>query len=84
MYWLEEPVHPEDVAGYAAVRRRSGDVLIVGGEQHSGMMEFEWLLHAEAVDVVQPSAMAVGGMSEWLRVYELAQRFGVEVCPWNL
>ena len=66
------------------MRRRAGDVYISGGEQHSGMIEFRALLDNHAVDVLQPNAGGVGGITEWLRVYNLATARGVPVSPWNL
>ncbi len=38
VYWLEEPVPPEDIPGYVAVRKRSGSTYIAGGEQHAGLI----------------------------------------------
>jgi L-alanine-DL-glutamate epimerase-like enolase superfamily enzyme len=84
VYWLEEPCPPDDIQGYVAVRKRAGDVYISGGEQHSGMIEFRSILENGAVDVLQPNAGGVGGITEWLRVYNLATSHGVIVSPWNL
>jgi L-alanine-DL-glutamate epimerase-like enolase superfamily enzyme len=84
LYWLEEPVPPEDIRGYVRVKQHAGDTYIVGGEQHAGLAEFADLLQQEAVDIVQPGAGMVGGITEWLRVYHMATAFGVPVSPWNL
>ena len=84
VYWLEEPVPPEDVPGYAAVRRRAGRTLIAGGEQHATLFEFRHLIDAEGVDVVQPNVNVTGGITEWLRVYHYATARGLPVSPWNL
>ena len=84
LYWLEEPCHPDDIPGYVRVRQYAGDVYITGGEQHSGVIEFRSLLENEAVDILQPGAGGVGGITEWLRVYNLATAYGVPVSPWNL
>jgi L-alanine-DL-glutamate epimerase-like enolase superfamily enzyme len=84
LYWLEEPVSPEDVQGYVRVHRRAGNVYISGGEQHSGLSEFRNLLQEDAVDILQPGAAIAGGITEWLRVYNLACAYGVPVSPWDL
>jgi L-alanine-DL-glutamate epimerase-like enolase superfamily enzyme len=84
LYWLEEPCSPDDIPGYAEVRRHAGDVYITGGEQHSGVIEFRSLLENEAVDILQPGAGQVGGITEWLRIYQMATAAGVAVSPWNL
>lgn len=84
VYWLEEPCPPDDIPGYVEVRKRAGNVYISGGEQHSGMIEFRSMLESGAVDVLQPNAGGVGGITEWLRVYNLATAFGAQISPWNL
>jgi L-alanine-DL-glutamate epimerase-like enolase superfamily enzyme len=84
VYWLEEPCPPDDIPGYVEVRKHAGSVYISGGEQHSGMIEFRSMLESGAVDVLQPNAGGVGGITEWLRVYNLATAFGVQISPWNL
>jgi L-rhamnonate dehydratase len=84
VYWLEEPVPPEDIAGYVRVRARAGGTLIAGGEQHVGVGEFRALVTEGAVDVAQPNAAATGGITDWLRLYALCSAFSVAVSPWNL
>src|SRR5438874_976506 len=66
------------------IRARAGSTYITGGEQHSGLIEFRSLLEAEAVDVIQPGAGIAGGITPWLKVYELACAHGVPVSPWDL
>ena len=82
LYWLEEPVPPDDIRGYAKVRANSRGAYIAGGEQHSGSIEFDALL--DHVDIVQPGAGLVGGITEWLKVYHMATARGVPVSPWDL
>ncbi len=84
LYWLEEPVPPEDLPGYQRVRARAGDVNIAGGEQHVGLMEFRPLIDGGAVDIVQPNAALTGGVTDWLRIHAYATAKGVPVSPWNL
>jgi L-alanine-DL-glutamate epimerase-like enolase superfamily enzyme len=84
VYWLEEPVPPEDIAGYVRVRQRAGRTYIVGGEQHIGVREFRQLLDQGAVDIVQPNAAITGGITDWLRIHALATAASVPVSPWNL
>ncbi len=84
VYWLEEPVPPDDIAGYARVRRRAGRTYIAGGEQHVGVLEFRQLIEQGGVDVVQPNAALTGGITDWLRIHALATLASVPVSPWNL
>ena len=83
VYWLEEPVPPQDIEGYRRVRARAGRTYIAGGEQHVGLQEFRQLIAAEAVDIVQPNAAITGGITDWLRIHSLATAHGLPVSPWN-
>lgn len=84
VYWLEEPVPPEDIPGYVRIRQRAGRTSIVGGEQHVGVPEFRQLIEQGAVDLVQPNAAITGGITDWLRIHALATLASVPVSPWNL
>jgi L-alanine-DL-glutamate epimerase-like enolase superfamily enzyme len=84
VYWLEEPVPPDDIPGYVRVRQRAGRTYIVGGEQHVGVSEFRQLIEKGAVDIVQPNAAITGGITDWLRIHALATAYSVPVSPWNL
>ena len=84
VYWLEEPVPPHDIAGYARVRERSGSTYIVGGEQNAGLMEFQALIDNDCVDIIQPNAALTGGITDFLRIHAYATAKGVPVSPWNL
>ncbi|MCH9674482.1 MAG: mandelate racemase/muconate lactonizing enzyme family protein [Gammaproteobacteria bacterium] len=84
VYWLEEPVPPQDIPGYARVRERSGGTYIVGGEQHADLAEFRTLIQEDCVDIVQPNAAVTGGITDWLRIHAFATANNVPVSPWNL
>jgi L-alanine-DL-glutamate epimerase-like enolase superfamily enzyme len=84
VYWLEEPVPPDDIPGYVRVRQRAGRTYIAGGEQHVGVLEFRQLIEQGAVDIVQPNAAITGGITDWLRIHALATLASVPVSPWNL
>jgi L-alanine-DL-glutamate epimerase-like enolase superfamily enzyme len=84
VYWLEEPVPPDDIPGYVRIRQRAGRTYIAGGEQHVGVLEFRQLIEQGAVDIVQPNAAITGGITDWLRIHALATLNSVPVSPWNL
>src|SRR6195256_2676578 len=50
--WLEEPVIPDDIHGYAELRSR-GQIPIAGGEPEFTLYGFRDLLEARAVDYIQ-------------------------------
>ncbi len=84
VYWLEEPVPPQDIAGYVRIRERAGDTYIAGGEQHAGLSEFQALIDNGAVDIIQPNVAVTGGITDWLRIHSYASALGVPISPWNM
>jgi D-galactarolactone cycloisomerase len=58
--WFEEPVPPEDLAGYRAVKAALS-IPIAGGECEFTRYGFRELLVSRAVDIVQPDTCAAGG-----------------------
>lgn len=78
--WYEEPLVPEDLKGYAALRKRL-PMAIAGGENEHGLYGFRALFEAEAVDVAQPDVGSCGGLTAARHITVLAQAHGVEVNP---
>ena len=83
LYWLEEPVSPDDVAGYVALRKvaNSMGVLIAGGEHEYTHYGVRSILEQGAVDVLQVDVNRVGGITEAMRCWSLASAFNVPVVP---
>lgn len=78
--WLEEPIFPpEDFATLASLRGHG--VALSGGENWCTSLQFEQALTAGAVDSVQPSVTKVGGISECLRIGNIARERGAVVLP---
>ncbi|MPZ63606.1 MAG: mandelate racemase/muconate lactonizing enzyme family protein [Propionibacteriales bacterium] len=80
LWWVEEPLSPEDVDGHARVVD-SVDTQIATGEVHQTRWEFRELLQRRAADIVQPDAGVLGGVTEWMRVAHAAEVFSVPVAP---
>jgi D-galactarolactone cycloisomerase len=82
--WFEEPVTPDDLRGYAELRRRS-TVPIAGGEVLTRRQAFIPYLAAKAFDIVQPDVTKVGGLSEQRRIGWMAEDHHVRLYPhgWN-
>jgi L-alanine-DL-glutamate epimerase-like enolase superfamily enzyme len=80
IWWFEEPLAPDDVEGHATVRHGS-PMPVATGELLAGRAGFAQLLRREAVDILQPDAGVMGGVTEWLRVAAAAATFDVEVAP---
>lgn len=78
--WYEEPVAPEDLAGYAELRARL-TMPIAGGENEHTLYGFRQLLAAGAVDIAQPDVGSCGGITALRHIAALAQAHGVVVNP---
>lgn len=78
--WLEEPVIPDDIRGYAELRSR-GQVPIAGGEHEFTLYGFRDLLEAGAVDYIQFDANRVGGISQARKIAALAEAHAIPVIP---
>jgi len=69
-YWFEEPIAPEDLDGYAELRRGLS-VNIAGGETEFNRWGWRSILENRGLDIAQPEVCALGGISEYLRVLAL-------------
>jgi L-rhamnonate dehydratase len=80
MAWIEEPVIPDDIDGYAEVRE-SAPMLISGGEHEFTRWGHKELLEREAVDILQPDIHRCGGLTELQRIDAMASARDVPVIP---
>jgi len=78
--WFEEPVPPEDVAGYREVKAAL-TIPVAGGEAEFTRWGFRHLIAERAVDILQPDVCAAGGISETKKIADMANAFGVRVNP---
>jgi L-alanine-DL-glutamate epimerase-like enolase superfamily enzyme len=76
--WLEEPVIPDDIAGYAALKAMNR-IPIAGGEHEFTLYGFRELLDAKAVDYIQFDTNRVGGISQARKISALAEAHSVPV-----
>jgi len=78
--WLEEPVIPDDIHGYAELRR-NGRIPIAGGEHEFTIHGFRELLAARAVDYIQFDTNRVGGITQARKISALAEAHSIPVVP---
>ena len=82
--WFEEPLPPDDLAGYIELTRVS-PVPIATGEVLVRRQEFQPWIENRAVDIIQPDCTKDGGISETRWIGRLAFDHNVQmVCHgWN-
>jgi L-rhamnonate dehydratase len=78
--WLEEPVIPDDIDGYAQIRR-AVQTPISGGEHEFTRYGFRELIRKEAVDILQPDVNRVGGITEARKIWAMAAAYNLAVVP---
>jgi L-alanine-DL-glutamate epimerase-like enolase superfamily enzyme len=77
--WFEEPIPQTDVDGYARLNAAVG-LPITGGEQYTTLEQFRPYLEKKAYGIVQPDA-GWSGITEVMRIAEVADRYGIHLCP---
>lgn len=80
VFCLEAALHIDNLEGYAELSRASAVRLAVG-EMLNTRFEFLDFMDRGGVDVVQPSAARVGGLTEAVRVGRLAHDRGILCIP---
>lgn len=80
VYWLEEPLWYDDLAGHARLAR-SIETPIALGEQLYMRDSFRDFIQAGAVHFVQADAVRLAGITEWWQVADLALAHHLPVAP---
>src|SRR5215475_3518887 len=78
--WLEEPVIPDDIHGYAELKS-CARIPIAGGEHEFTIYGFRELLEARALDYIQFDTNRVGGVTQARKIAALAESYSVPVIP---
>jgi len=78
--WLEEPVIPDDIHGYAELKS-CARIPIAGGEHEFTLCGFRELLEAHALDYIQFDTNRVGGLTQTRKIAALAEAYSIPVVP---
>lgn len=78
--WIEEPLPPDDLNGYAILRDRC-PIPIAGGEHECTAVGFAELIDHRLHQILQPDVCWCGGMTELIKIYQMAKKAGLRVCP---
>jgi L-alanine-DL-glutamate epimerase-like enolase superfamily enzyme len=81
VYFVETPLRSDDLGGYARLHDRDVGIKIAAGEWLATRFEFHEALDHGQIDVAQPDMGRVGGLTEALRVAEMARERGRLVVP---
>jgi len=78
--WLEEPLIPDDIQGYAELKSY-GRIPIAGGEHEFTVYGFRDLLEGRALDYIQFDTNRVGGITQARKISAMAEAHSVPVIP---
>jgi L-alanine-DL-glutamate epimerase-like enolase superfamily enzyme len=79
VYWLEEPVPPDDFAGYLRIAEAL-DLRIVGGETHFTRFDLRPFFENPRLPILQPDPMR-GGFTDLRKTAVLADTWGMTIAP---
>jgi len=79
-FWFEEPVEPDDYIGQREITRATS-VPIAAGENEYTRYGFRDMINHRAVDILQPDALILGGITEFMKVVALAQANDLDIAP---
>jgi L-fuconate dehydratase len=80
-FWIEEPTHPDDVLGHKMLAEAIAPTKLALGEHVPNRVVFKNYLQAKCAGFIQPDAVRVAGVSEFLTVSLLCRKFGVPAVP---
>ena len=78
--WFEEPVVPEQLDAYRAVKA-SQPIPVAGGETWHTRWGMREPIETRCVDIIQPDICGCGGFTEIRRIADLAGLHGVRLVP---
>ncbi|MGQ0567341.1 MAG: L-rhamnonate dehydratase [Gemmobacter sp.] len=80
--WIEEALPPDDYWGYRDLRAAlAGTTWVTTGEHEATRWGFRHLIEMGCADVLQPDVGWCGGLSELVRIADMAEAAGVRVIP---
>ena len=84
VFWLEEPLFAEDIAGHTLLREKSGLPIAVGENLHM-CSAFENFVIRGGVDFLQPDVARAGGITEIKKIAALAagQKVPISFHTWG-
>ncbi len=78
IFWLEEPLSPDNYEGYRRLSEAT-DVRIAAGEEESERQSFLQLMDQDKIDIVQVDVTRCGGFTEAMKIAALAYDRGLPV-----
>jgi L-rhamnonate dehydratase len=81
LHFVEEPLYPDNILGYAQLCREIRSTRIASGEHEFTRYGFAELIRNKAAHILQPDLTWTGGLTEGRRILALANAAGLPVLP---
>ncbi len=81
LYWIEEPLSPDNLVGYKRLVEEIQSTRIASGEHEYTRFGFAELIRYKAADVLQPDVSWCGGVTSLRKVASMAAVHGLEFTP---
>ncbi|MDG5786740.1 L-rhamnonate dehydratase [Evansella sp. AB-P1] len=80
--WVEECFNPDDYWSYRDLKKRAGNkIMVTGGEHEATRYGFRMLIEMCDLDILQPDVGWCGGLTELIKIGNLAESYGKLVIP---
>ena len=79
--WWEECLSPDDSQGFAQIKRAHPGVKFTTGEHEYSRYGFRELIQGRNIDIIQPDVMWCGGLTELLKIANMAAAYDIPVVP---
>ena len=80
IFWFEEPVNPDDYQGHKLISQAT-IIPIATGENEYTRYGFRDLIENRCAAIIQPDALIMGGITEFMKVAALAQAHDLPIAP---
>lgn len=80
LYWFEEPLSPDNLAGYRYLCQKL-NLAVAAGESSFTRYDFAAWFDQRALDIVQPNTCRVGGITEIRKIAAMSQAFHIPFAP---
>ncbi|MFC1898954.1 mandelate racemase/muconate lactonizing enzyme family protein [Chloroflexota bacterium] len=78
--WVEEPVLPSDLKASAEIASLT-EIPIATGEIEATRWGFEEIIYRKAASILQTDAAVCGGITEWLKITDIARASNIPIAP---
>ncbi|CAN7328370.1 mandelate racemase/muconate lactonizing enzyme family protein [Bosea sp. LjRoot237] len=80
MMWVEDPIAPDNLDGYARIRSHSS-VTLAAGERMATIFGERELIERDLIDVVQPDTGRAGGITQMKKIAAMAEAHHIMLAP---